>query len=943
MTKNTQKRIWILRSVLVLLFVTALPVNLYAVEGLLKDDAYTQSGTPNQNFGTNANLRIASGINSYVRFDLSTLPAGTTGNDVAKVTLRFWVNTVTTAGSFDVRRVTGVWDEGTITNNSAPALGSTEVSGAVVTTQDDGNFVSVDITLLVKDWLNGVLTNNGIALVANAANTNIRFDSKENGQTSHEPTLDIILKGPKGLNWKGAWSSATNYVADDAVSYNGSSWVAKQAHLNVAPVEGPVWTIVAQKGDTGATGATGAIGPQGPTGATGPIGPAGPTGATGATGATGPQGATGATGDQGPTGPQGPAGATGAQGARGLNWKGPWSSAANYVIDDAVSYNGSSWIAKRANNNVAPTESDDWTIIAQKGDVGATGSQGPQGLQGPTGPQGLTGATGATGPQGQVGPTGPQGQTGGTGPTGPQGPQGPAGTSPDLAPLQAQVGGLDLMVNPRAYVTNYSGNTVSVISTTTNALVATVPVGVNPRAVAVNQAGTRAYVTNEGGSNVSVIDTATNTVAATVSVGSFPGSVAVNPAGTRAYVLRFNFGVSVIDTTTNTVVATIPVSPNPNYVAVNPSGTRAYVLVSSGGSTGSMVVIDTATNTILTTVPVGPGPQALTFNPSGTRAYVSTGNDNRVSVVDTATNAVLTTVAVGSVPIGVAINAAGNRVYVANSGSNNVSVIDTATNTVLATVAVGSNPYNVSINPAGTRVYVTNQSTGNVSVIDAATNTVLTTVAAGSNPIGLAIGGTGTVGPQGPAGPPGPTGATGATGAQGPAGATGPQGPVGAPGATGADGPQGPAGPVGPTGPQGAAGAYTQIKYAEASPGFPIGISAGSGSFFPEHVDITTSAGTSLLEVAFSAVVTGSSTSTSNVRFFQFDLYLDGAAVPNKSYESSVSTQALGAGATVNSLQSGTWIVPAAAGAHTVQIFIFTGNGITLQPTRLLVVKEIVP
>lgn len=292
MRKNDPKATWILKALLLFVVTMILATNSYAADGALKDDAYTQSNTPNQNFAANANLRVAAGTNSYLRFDLTTLPAGTTGSDVAKVTLKVWVNTVTTPGSFDVRRVTsGTWGETTITHTSAQTLNSVvEVSAIPVTSQNDSNFLTVDLTGLVKDWLNGALTNSGIILTANAANTNIRFDSKENGQTSHEPRLEITLKGPKGLNWKGAWSATANYVSNDAVSYNGSSWIAKQANTNVTPIEGADWTIVAQKGDIGATGPTGAQGQQGIAGTAGPQGIAGPQGATGPAGPQGPAG-----------------------------------------------------------------------------------------------------------------------------------------------------------------------------------------------------------------------------------------------------------------------------------------------------------------------------------------------------------------------------------------------------------------------------------------------------------------------------------------------------------------------------------------------------------------------------------------------------------------------------------------------------------------------------
>jgi YVTN family beta-propeller protein len=75
--------------------------------------------------------------------------------------------------------------------------------------------------------------------------------------------------------------------------------------------------------------------------------------------------------------------------------------------------------------------------------------------------------------------------------------------------------------------------------------------------VAVNPAGTSVYVANRGSNTISVIETATNTVVATVSVGANPFGVAVTPDGTRVYVAhRSSNNVSVIDTASNTVVAT---------------------------------------------------------------------------------------------------------------------------------------------------------------------------------------------------------------------------------------------------------------------------------------------------------------------------------------------------------------------------------------------------
>ena len=65
----------------------------------------------------------------------------------------------------------------------------------------------------------------------------------------------------------------------------------------------------------------------------------------------------------------------------------------------------------------------DGTLVANKGEPGATGPQGPKGDKGDTGP------TGPQGPKGDKGDTGPQGPKGEQGEMGPQGPKGDPGDS----------------------------------------------------------------------------------------------------------------------------------------------------------------------------------------------------------------------------------------------------------------------------------------------------------------------------------------------------------------------------------------------------------------------------------------------------------------------------------------------------------------------------------
>lgn len=291
---------------------------------------------------------------------------------------------------------------------------------------------------------------------------------------------------------------------------------------------------------------------------------------------------------------------------------------------------------------------------------------------------------------------------------------------------------------PFAYVANSGAGTISVIDTSTNAVVNTISTGGSPYGVAVNAAGTRVYVTDPGTNVVKVIDTMNNAVVATIAVSDAPFGIAVNPSGTRAYVSKFSSAqLAVIDAMSNTVIGSpIEVGRNPQGVVVNAADTRAYVVDSDSAQ---VHVIDTATATVVTAIAVTGAPRQIALNGDGTRAYVSECNGNRVVEIDTGSNTVVGSIAVQNCPDGIAINPAGDRVYVANSDNTAVSVIDTGTNAVVATVPVGTNPHGLSVTANGGHVYVTNYSSNNVSVIDASTNTVSQTVSVGNGPQGVVV------------------------------------------------------------------------------------------------------------------------------------------------------------------------------------------------------------
>jgi hypothetical protein len=190
--------------------------------------------------------------------------------------------------------------------------------------------------------------------------------------------------GP-GFNFRGVFDNSATYAANDVVSYNGSSYVARSAINPGDPVpdSNPSWSLMAQQGAAGPTGAVGPSGPIGLTGATGATGAAGAQGTQGLTGATGPAGAQGPQGIPGPTGStgaQGPPGVNGAQGPQGpqgtagmgFNWRGAFDCSASYSAGDVVSYQGSSWITNTPIGGCVQPPFSPWALLAQQGAAGPT-------------------------------------------------------------------------------------------------------------------------------------------------------------------------------------------------------------------------------------------------------------------------------------------------------------------------------------------------------------------------------------------------------------------------------------------------------------------------------------------------------------------------------------------------------------------------------------------
>jgi len=176
------------RACLYLSAILLLSAVVFAQSAPPSGDTYSYSGSPKQNNGSAGLLVVQSGSNTYIQFNLSTVPAGAS---VSKATLRLFVDAFVKNGSFNVYPVTSSWTEGTLTWNLAPTIGASVAGPVSLTTASLNQFVLIDVTTLVQGWVSSTTVNNGLALELVGTTGSFSFDSKESDFASHQPELEI--------------------------------------------------------------------------------------------------------------------------------------------------------------------------------------------------------------------------------------------------------------------------------------------------------------------------------------------------------------------------------------------------------------------------------------------------------------------------------------------------------------------------------------------------------------------------------------------------------------------------------------------------------------------------------------------------------------------------------------------------------------------------------
>jgi YVTN family beta-propeller protein len=317
----------------------------------------------------------------------------------------------------------------------------------------------------------------------------------------------------------------------------------------------------------------------------------------------------------------------------------------------------------------------------------------------------------------------------------------------------------------RGYVSNEDGESVTVLDTVREEVIATVPVGKRPRGLKLNRDGSVLYVAVSGlpkcppsapdaecaklkrdlqADGIAKIDTATLKVTGMLKSGSDPEQFDLSRDGKRLYISNEDSAqVSVLDTASGAIIATIPTGHEPEGVRLAPNG--EWVIVTSE-TDSTVAMIDATSLKVLKSARVGLRPRDLAFTPDSRIAYVSGEGDASLSRVPVPGGEPVTRVLQlrqEARPMGVVFDAVHQRVYVSTGRGGTIAVVgvdpEGRSGQLITEIAVGARPWGIALSRDSRRLYAANGSSNDVAIVDTSSLSVLKKVPVGKGPWGVAL------------------------------------------------------------------------------------------------------------------------------------------------------------------------------------------------------------
>lgn len=274
-----------------------------------------------------------------------------------------------------------------------------------------------------------------------------------------------------------------------------------------------------------------------------------------------------------------------------------------------------------------------------------------------------------------------------------------------------------LAVRDKLYVCQERMNRVDVVSTATCGLLAQLPVGRRPYAIALSRASDKVYCACKDSNQVWVIDPRSDSVVGRVGVGISPHSLAWDSVGNKLYC--GNYGsqqLTVIDCRADTVLKNVNVGRATRKVVCNPVSRKVYLACHDSYT---FEVVDCSTDAVVATFGTGGNPWTLALDRTDNLVYCASswGGPVICGSGDTLVGEIGEVFYVK----GSAWNPQSNLVYLAMNFSDQVLVVDGPTHTTIAQVGVPEYPADMVSMEDSRRVYCchnySNRLTSQVSVL----------------------------------------------------------------------------------------------------------------------------------------------------------------------------------------------------------------------------------
>jgi YVTN family beta-propeller protein len=134
-----------------------------------------------------------------------------------------------------------------------------------------------------------------------------------------------------------------------------------------------------------------------------------------------------------------------------------------------------------------------------------------------------------------------------------------------------------------------------------------------PRGLELSPDGTRVFFTLAGVNAIRVLDTSSNHIVAQIPVGPSPHNAPFTPDGRWALAVVQGPGeLGILDPTSNTLAGTVAVGKAPHWTATTSTGRVAYV---TNEGSNDVSVVDLASRTVTSTIAVGQAPRKIAVQP----------------------------------------------------------------------------------------------------------------------------------------------------------------------------------------------------------------------------------------------------------------------------------------------------------------------------------------